>query len=270
MTDATYYSPTGGLPPQTQLLTDRAMFREAYAVIPRGTNSDIVTSYLPFWDDTRLWVLARPLTGFAETFSQYMVEVAPGGGSERPELDPEAEGVVFLTAGPLRITLDGTAHKLDPGGYAYIPPGTDWSVRNEGGEHAHFHWIRKAYERVEGLDVPEAFVTNERDVEAAPMPDTDGQVADQPVRRPGRPAPRHARQHRDVRARRGDPVRRDPRHGARALRPGGQGRLPAQRGLGRGAGGRLHVAAGLLPAGLLRRRSRDGSATCSTRTSTGT
>ena len=171
---STYYSPTGGLPPQTQLLTDRAMFREAYAVIPRGTNSDIVTSFLPFWNDTRLWVLARPLTGFAETFSQYMVEVAPGGGSERPELDPEAEGVVFLTAGLLHITLDATAHKLEPGGYAYIPPGADWTVRNEGGENAHFHWIRKAYERVEGLDVPEAFVTNERDVEAGSMPDTDG------------------------------------------------------------------------------------------------
>jgi (S)-ureidoglycine aminohydrolase len=171
---STYWSPTGGLPPQTQLLTDRAMFREAYAVIPRGTNSDIVTSFLPFWEDTRLWVLARPLTGFAETFSQYMVEVAPGGGSERPELDPEAEGVVFLTSGLLNITLGATTHKLEAGGYAYIPPGSDWTVRNEGGENAHFHWIRKAYERVEGLDVPEAFVTNEHDVEAGAMPDTDG------------------------------------------------------------------------------------------------
>ena len=86
----TYWSPTGGLPAQTQLLTDRAMFREAYAVIPRGTNSDIVTSYLPHWQGTRLWVLARPLSGFAETFSQYMMEVSPGGGSDRPELDPDA------------------------------------------------------------------------------------------------------------------------------------------------------------------------------------
>jgi len=32
---------------------------------------DIVTSNLPFWNNTRLWVLARPLSGFAETFSQY-------------------------------------------------------------------------------------------------------------------------------------------------------------------------------------------------------
>jgi (S)-ureidoglycine aminohydrolase len=174
MSDARYYAPEGGLPPQSRLITDRAMFREAYAVIPRGTNSDIVTSLLPFWDDTRLWVLARPMTGFAETFSQYMMEVAPGGGSDRPELDPDAEGVLFVTRGALRITLDGTTHKMDPGGYAYLPPGTVWSVRNDGGESAHFHWIRKAYERVEGLDVPEPVVTNERDISPQPMPDTDG------------------------------------------------------------------------------------------------
>ena len=59
---STYYAPQGGLPNQRQLLTDRAMFTEAYAVIPRGTMSDIVTSYLPNWTDTRLWVLARPLS----------------------------------------------------------------------------------------------------------------------------------------------------------------------------------------------------------------
>ncbi len=53
-----------------------------------------------------------------------------------------------------------------------------------------------------------------------------------------------------------DPVRRDARHGARPVRARGQGRLPAQRRLGRGRGGRLHVAARVLPAGLLRRRTR--------------
>ncbi len=30
---------------------------------------------------------------------------------------------------------------------------------------ATFHWIRKAYERVEGIDPPEAFVTSETDVD---------------------------------------------------------------------------------------------------------
>ena len=94
---STYYAPQGGLPDQHQLLTDRAMFTEAYAVIPKGTMSDIVTSCLPFWEKTRVWVLSRPLSGFAETFSQYIMEVAPGGGSDRPELDPSAEAVLFLS-----------------------------------------------------------------------------------------------------------------------------------------------------------------------------
>jgi (S)-ureidoglycine aminohydrolase len=34
--------------------------------------------------------------------------------------------------------------------------------------------MRKAYERVEGIDVPEVFVTNESEVEGDPMPGTNG------------------------------------------------------------------------------------------------
>ena len=81
---ATYASPPGGHPPQSDLLTSRAKFTEAYAMIPRGVLRDIVTSPLPNWERTRSWILARPLSGFAETFSQYVVEVAPGGGSDAP------------------------------------------------------------------------------------------------------------------------------------------------------------------------------------------
>ena len=45
----TYFSPVGGLPQQSKLLTDRAVFKSSYAVIPRGCFTDIVTSTLPFW-----------------------------------------------------------------------------------------------------------------------------------------------------------------------------------------------------------------------------
>ena len=69
-----YHVPKGGLPPQTALTTDRARFTEAYAVIPARTLSDITASYLPGWTGMRMWVLARPLSGFAETFSYYVVE----------------------------------------------------------------------------------------------------------------------------------------------------------------------------------------------------
>lgn len=170
----TYYAPTGGLPAQTQLHTGRAVFTEAYAVIPKGVMSDIVTSYLPFWDKTRLWVLSRPLSGFAETFSQYIMEVQPGGGSDQPEPEADAEGVFFVVEGEVTVTLDGEAHILTPGGYAYLPPASGWTVRNDGREVARFHWIRKAYDFVEGLDAPDPLFLNEKDIAPAPMPDTGG------------------------------------------------------------------------------------------------
>ncbi|UWQ08713.1 bifunctional allantoicase/(S)-ureidoglycine aminohydrolase [Aliiroseovarius crassostreae] len=174
MSKPSYYSPKGGLPPQTQLLTDRAMFTEAYAVIPRGTFSDIVTSKLPHWDGARFWVLARPMSGFAETFSQYIAEVVPGGGSDHPETEANVEAVLFVVEGTMRLSLSGESYELTEGGYAYLPPDAVWSVRVSGSSPLRFHWIRKSYQRVDGISPPEAFVTNEQDHTPIPMPDTDG------------------------------------------------------------------------------------------------
>jgi (S)-ureidoglycine aminohydrolase len=251
---SSYYAPTGGHPGQQELLTGRAVFTEAYAVIPRGVMRDIVVSFLPHWELTRLWVLARPLSGFAETFSQYIVEVLPNGGSDRPETDASAEAVLFVVDGELDLTVDGTAHRLSPAATRTCRPARRGPRTTPGPSRLRFHWIRKAYERVDGLDTPPAFVTHERDAPAVPMPGTEGAG-------PRRASSSRATcattctstSSRSSRAR--DPVRRDPRHGARPLRPRGQGGLPAQPGLGRGRGRRLHVAARLLPAGLLRGRA---------------
>ena len=127
MTDRTYFAPHGGHPPQTDLLTGRAVFTEAYAVIPKGVMRDIVTSYLPHWDNTRLWVIARPLSGFAETFAEMILEIAPGGGSDTPEPDPGVEGVLFVLEGAPRLVIDGAAHDMAPGGFAFMPPGSAWT-----------------------------------------------------------------------------------------------------------------------------------------------
>jgi (S)-ureidoglycine aminohydrolase len=172
-----YAAPHGGHPPQTDLLTGRAVFTEAYAVIPAGVMRDIVTSALPFWQGTRCWVLSRPLSGFAETFSQYIMEVAPGGGSDRPEPDAGAEGVLFLMEGELTVTVGGGAHRLQPGGYAYLPPSSGWTARNAGAAPARFHWIRKRYEPVDGIDMPEPLFRNEQDVVPLSMPGTAGRWA---------------------------------------------------------------------------------------------
>ncbi len=72
------------------------------------------------------------------------------------------------------MTVAGKTHRLDEGGYAYLPPKSGWRLRNEGATTARFHWIRKAYEYVDGLDVPEPLFLNEKDIAPSPMPDTGG------------------------------------------------------------------------------------------------
>ncbi|PQO22162.1 (S)-ureidoglycine aminohydrolase [Rhodobacteraceae bacterium WD3A24] len=172
-----YANPPGGLPPQTALHTGRAVFTEAYAVIPRGVMRDIVTSNLPGWAGTRAWILARPLSGFAETFAHLVLEIASHGGATAPEPDPGAEAVIFVTGGAVWLRVAGKEHELGPGGYAYLPPGTDWQIRNGAEGPAQLHWIRKRYEPAPGVAPPTPFVTSDQEVPAEPMPDTDGRWA---------------------------------------------------------------------------------------------
>ena len=169
-----YSTPPGGHPGQDQLLTGRAVFTKAYAVIPKGVMRDIVTSALPGWHDTRVWILARPLSGFAETFAQYIVEVAPGGGSDTPEPDATAQAVLFVVGGTGTLKIQGNAHDLTPGSYAYVPPDTAWTIAADKGDTLTFHWIRKAYEPAPGLDAPPAFVSHDDVQEPVAMPGTEG------------------------------------------------------------------------------------------------
>ncbi len=53
--------------------------------------------------------------------------------------------------GRITLVIAGVRHVLEAGGFAYVPPGMDWTVRNDGAEPARFHWIRKRHRRVEAL-----------------------------------------------------------------------------------------------------------------------
>lgn len=169
-----YAGPVAGLPPQTGLTTDTAVLTDAYAVIPRSVMRDIVTSFLPGWTGMRMWIIARPLSGFAETFSQYIVELAEGGGCDAPEDDPEIQSAIFVTGGEMDITIDGTTHRMTPGGFAYVPPGIAWAVHNATAGNCGFHWIRKRWQPAAGVDRPDPIVANEADIAPSPMPDTEG------------------------------------------------------------------------------------------------
>jgi len=170
----TYFYPKGGLSSQTSIATDKSIFKNSYAVIPRTVMQDIVVSYLPHWEHTRAWILARPMSGFAETFSQSLLEISPGGGSKNPEPETRAEGVLFVLDGNLQLTIDKVKYKLTAGSYAFIPPNCSWSVFNDSTEPSRIQWVRKMYSYVEGIEIPTPFVTNEKEVKPIEMPDTGG------------------------------------------------------------------------------------------------
>ncbi len=52
--------------------------------------------------------------------------------------------MLFVVDGALTLTLEGTEHALEPGSYAFLPPGAAWTLHNRSEETATFHWVRKA------------------------------------------------------------------------------------------------------------------------------
>ncbi|MEO0669665.1 MAG: bifunctional allantoicase/(S)-ureidoglycine aminohydrolase [Pseudomonadota bacterium] len=174
-----YAFPPGGLPGQNEHPESTAVFTEAYAVIPSGVQRDIVTSFLPGWVGTRAWILARPMSGFAETFAQYAIELAPEGGSGDPEPDIDAQAVLFVAQGQAHLTIGQDLHVLHPGSFAYVPPGARWSLWNRSEEMCGVHWIRKRFVQGAGVAMPDALVTHETQVPPVSMPDCNGMWATQ-------------------------------------------------------------------------------------------
>lgn len=171
---ATYAFPDGGMPDPGASPVGTAVFTQAYAVLPADTQRDIVTSLLPGWISHRAWILARPLTGFAETFAQYAVELRPGGGSANPEPDRNVQAGIFVAKGRLRLIVGTKTDILMPGSFAYLPAGAPWQLWNDADEDAGFHWVRKRYVEASGNMVPEPFIRHEQEVERASMPGTKG------------------------------------------------------------------------------------------------
>ena len=84
---------------------------------------------------------------------------------------------MFITQGQLSLELNGQNHRLISGSYVYIAAGETWAIKNESGQKAVFHWIRKRYISVEGLSKPPSFVTHCDQVEPSSMPNTQGRWA---------------------------------------------------------------------------------------------
>ena len=72
-----YYSELGGLPPQSQLLTGRAVFTDAYAVLPKGVMTDIVIARARFRYSSCCTSIVYFFAGYWKSLRRLQLAAAP-------------------------------------------------------------------------------------------------------------------------------------------------------------------------------------------------
>jgi (S)-ureidoglycine aminohydrolase len=151
--------------PPTIFAHNRAAVTSQYAVMPPD---GILPSRLPRFEGTSVRIQTAPDMG--ARFTQMLLEIEPGGGTSA-ERNDGLQSFLYLLSGMVEVTIDGTAHGLQPHGYAYVPAGQSFGVRG-GDSESRLIWIRKPYEVID-VPAPQAIVSH-RDQVTKERPHTEG------------------------------------------------------------------------------------------------
>ena len=159
----------------------RTSVRARHALL---TADGIVASALPGWTGAACYVTISPALG--ARFSQLRVEMgADGSGRGSTE---GRQMAIYVLSGTLAVetkTPQFTKHRLEAGGFIYLPPGTAYHVgAAEAGTNILI--FDKTYQALAGVSAPNILVGREQDVAGTPflgdpaamlqvlLPDTSG------------------------------------------------------------------------------------------------
>lgn len=146
---------------------NRGVVRRNYAFMPP---QGVLVSRLPQYQGTIARILAAPVLGAC--FAQYVLEIAPGGGTRAPFGEAGIQHFFYVLTGEVVLGIDGAAPKpLAVGGFAYLPPGVPFTLGNETAETVRVLALRKRYEPEPGLAVPEPILSHQ---DAVPMTNHTG------------------------------------------------------------------------------------------------
>jgi (S)-ureidoglycine aminohydrolase len=124
-------------------------------IFPRANR---VEHQLPYLEGVDTQVLASPEHG--ARFVEHELLVKPSGGTLRPR-DEEFEQFIFVLEGGLDLELEGKNHKMVEGGYCWLPPNRAYQFKNTGDALSRAIWIRRRYEEVDGIAIPDPIIANE-------------------------------------------------------------------------------------------------------------
>lgn len=124
----------------TDLLRTRAVVRRNFAILD---SHGFCVSTLPDYRDCTVHVLATPAMG--ANFAQYLMEAAPGGGTVRTLVEEGIERFLYGLGGEAAVMAGGQPMRLVSGGFAYIPPGEPFALKNDGSTPCRFLLVRRRY-----------------------------------------------------------------------------------------------------------------------------
>jgi (S)-ureidoglycine aminohydrolase len=146
---------TGHVPPGA-IGHNRGVVERNYAFMPP---EGVLVSRLPQFEKTIARILTAPVMGAA--FAQYKLEIAEGGGTPAPFGEECIEHFYYVLAGEVTLCVEGgESRALAAGGFAYLPSGTRFTLRQTGTERADVLALRKRYEPAPGLAPPEPILSH--------------------------------------------------------------------------------------------------------------
>ncbi len=149
---------TGRFPPGA-IGHNRGVVRPNYAFMPP---EGVLISRLPHFSGTIVRILAAPVLG--AKFAQYLLEIAPGGGTPEAFREEDIQHFYYVLSGQGRFVMaDAPALDLRPGHFAYVPPGTAFTLSNTGSEPLRVLGLRKRFEAI-GLPAPEPILSHRDEI----------------------------------------------------------------------------------------------------------
>lgn len=146
--------------PQSGLVGSRVVVHRRYAILPP---EGVPESVLPGWDTTSARILAAPAMGAA--FVQYLLELGAGGGGDH-QLAERVEAFFYVLDGEATLARGSRTHTLAAGGYAYLVPGSAFTLRAARG--ARLLWLKKTYVPLAG-HAPGEVIGKESTVQGEPF-----------------------------------------------------------------------------------------------------
>jgi (S)-ureidoglycine aminohydrolase len=146
--------------------TTRNVIKERYSLL---TPAGFVPSYLPGWENANCIVLISPAMG--ARFCMLLITLQKDGHGRGNT--GNTQYFAYLLEGNGSILVDQKRHRLEPGGYAYIPPGRDIDFQASS-ESAKFLIFQKPYQPLAGAGKPEPIFAHEREVKGQPFLGNEG------------------------------------------------------------------------------------------------